>query len=200
MMSDTSAMPEGQEASSATNIELARAEDVEPIRRLLLDSFSTYRRYLPAPVADSYLAEVASFNPQSDSAVVLVARGATALAGTVTWLPDASTDGHPWPDGGSVLRMLAVATQWRSQGVGRALVDACVDQARARERGFIGLHTAPFMTSAQALYEAAGFVRTPEWDFDAGQYYGNADTASISVPGLAYMIELSERTALPTSP
>lgn len=190
-MSDTSAMPEGRAVSGGSQIELAKAEDAEPIRRLLLESFSPYRGDLPAPVADTYLAEIAAFEPQSANAVVLVARGAPDLAGTVTWLPDASTDGHPWPDGGSVLRLLAVAPQWRSQGVGRALVDACVERARARGHDFVGLHTAPFMTSAQTLYQAAGFVRTPKWDFDAGQYYGSS---GVTLPGLAYMIELSGRS------
>src|SRR6185437_10494941 len=62
------------------------------------------------------------------------------------------------------IRMLAVSPSAHRRGVGRRLVEACIDRARADGRSRIVLHTAASMTAAQALYVGLGFVRAPHLD------------------------------------
>ncbi len=46
----------------------------------------------------------------------------------------------------------------RGQGLGRALLEAALDEARAAGAGFIDLGTSEDDVAARALYESAGFT------------------------------------------
>jgi ribosomal protein S18 acetylase RimI-like enzyme len=50
--------------------------------------------------------------------------------------------------------------------VGRALVGACLERARAAGRTGLVIVTAPSWTDAQRLYERMGFRRAPDRDFE----------------------------------
>jgi ribosomal protein S18 acetylase RimI-like enzyme len=63
------------------------------------------------------------------------------------------------------LRLLAVSSEARNQGIGRALVEACVERSRLQGAKELGLHTSISMQAAMRLYEQMGFVRFPEDDF-----------------------------------
>jgi ribosomal protein S18 acetylase RimI-like enzyme len=79
------------------------------------------------------------------------------------------------------IRALAVAPEARGRGVGRVLLRAVADRARACGVRHLLLSTQMTMLAAQHLYVEAGFRRLPERDWDP-------------VPGftlLAYGVELS---------
>ncbi|HUG86048.1 MAG TPA: GNAT family N-acetyltransferase [Euzebya sp.] len=61
-------------------------------------------------------------------------------------------------------RMLAVAPAAQGRGVGRALVQHCIDHATALGRHRLAIHTMEWMVGAQAMYSAMGFVRRPDRD------------------------------------
>ena len=60
--------------------------------------------------------------------------------------------------------MLSVAAAGRRRGVGRALVNACLDRARAQGMHEVLISSLPQMTAAHALYGEFRFVRAPELD------------------------------------
>ena len=87
--------------------------------------------------------------------VVLLASVAQMPAGSATY------SDHPLGDPGDcALFGVWVDPRFRGAGVGRALVDAAVDQARAAGRRRVVLHVAAGNDSAAALYRRAGFVPT----------------------------------------
>ncbi len=63
------------------------------------------------------------------------------------------------------IRMLGVAPAAQGHGVGRALVDACVERARQTGRRRVVLHTGTWMQAAQRMYERIGFRREPAGDW-----------------------------------
>lgn len=169
----------------------------EPLVALLLEAYTPHLQRFPAQMAASYRAEITDVATRLSTPghETIVAMGRGGIAGTVTFLPDAATDVHPWPPGGSVLRLLAVAPSFRGLGIARSLVEACVRRARARNATFLGLHTAPFMTDARRLYEGSGFRRDPAQDFDPYRHYspGTESPGAATVgalAGLAYVLEL----------
>ena len=91
--------------------------------------------------------------------------GAGGLLGTVML--------ELWHDGSEVasdpreaeVRALAVAPQAQGRGVGRALMLAVIDRARAAGARRLLLSTQPAMAAAQALYLSLGFARLPELDW-----------------------------------
>ncbi len=63
------------------------------------------------------------------------------------------------------VHLLAVAPSARRRGLGRALVQSVVALAAARQCGQLVLSTQESMHAAHAIYEGAGFERTPERDW-----------------------------------
>ena len=112
-----------------------------------------------------YEAELADAGRRAREAELLVAVDDGQVLGTVTWCPPSS----PWrelatrPDQAE-FRMLSVGAAGRRRGVGRALVEACLDQARAAGMREVLLSSLPQMAAAHALYRELGFVRAPELD------------------------------------
>jgi len=114
-------------------------------------------------------------------AVVLVAVDADggALLGGVTYVPGPGRFAEFEGEDEAGIRMLAVAPAAQRGGVGRRLVEACIDRARASRKARIVLHTTEAMAPAQALYRSLGFERSPSRDLQAD-----------SVRLIAYVLDL----------
>ncbi|MEV0093486.1 GNAT family N-acetyltransferase [Streptomyces sp. NPDC050738] len=88
------------------------------------------------------------------------------LLGGVTYAPP----GSRWADIAgpheAEFRTLAVDPAARGQGVGEALVRACIDRARATPHvENLVLSTQRTMLAAHRMYDRLGFTRTPERDW-----------------------------------
>jgi len=114
--------------------------------------------------APSYVEDLRSLGAGGHGTVLVAVTGAELL-GTVmleTW----HSGSEIARDAGEVeVRAFAVAPRARRRGVGRALMRAVVDRARAGGAERIVLCTQPTMTGAQRLYLAEGFTRIPERDW-----------------------------------
>ena len=90
-----------------------------------------------APGWDAYLARIADVAGRVERATVLVALDGGVIAGSATLEIDARIDPGPTeplaPDEAH-LRMVGVSPEHRGKGIGRRLVVACIDLARARGR------------------------------------------------------------------
>lgn len=130
---------------------------------------STYAEVLGPHLSEGYRAELADVARRARETVVLVAvDGSDVLLGSVTFVPGlgpyAEFEG---PDEAGI-RMLVVGPAAQGRGVGRALVEACVERARAAGKARVSLHTTPSMLTAQRLYQRLGFRRAPERDWMPG--------------------------------
>jgi ribosomal protein S18 acetylase RimI-like enzyme len=140
----------------------ARAEEFGRIGELRV---AAYR-------ADGFLSETSQY---ADTLRVLGMDGTGEILAAVD-------DGHilgtvtlvSWPHGGEVLRApgegevraLAVASAARGRGIGRTLLAAVMQRARARQVRDLLLLTQPDMRAAQHLYAEAGFQRRPDRDYE----------------------------------
>lgn len=61
-------------------------------------------------------------------------------------------------------RLLAVTDVARGQGVGQALIQACIDRSRGAGANALVLWTQPTMVAAQRLYQRLGFARMADRD------------------------------------
>jgi GNAT superfamily N-acetyltransferase len=115
-----------------------------------------------APSWARYLAEMADAAARAAEGVLLVAVEDGEVVGTVTlYLAPGSMQ---WRPDDAMFRLLAVDPAARGRGIGRALLEACLERARAAGKPRMALHTTEWMVTARAMYERAGFVREPEGD------------------------------------
>jgi ribosomal protein S18 acetylase RimI-like enzyme len=124
---------------------------------------------LGGPHHDWYLAQIRDAAGRAATCPILVALDeAGTIVGSVTYVPGPD---NPFAElereneGG--FRMLGVAPAARGHGVGRALVEACIQRARKDGRRALAISSRPHMHSARHLYGRLGFRRVPERDFDA---------------------------------
>jgi ribosomal protein S18 acetylase RimI-like enzyme len=160
-------MPQLSPPGVAVQVREARPSDRRAVRAVLLAACREYAAALPPAVFGPYLADILDLDAREDVGRLLVAERAGRVVGAVTWYGDAAAEGLGWPPGWAGLRALGVDPAARGHGVGRALIEACRQRARAAGAPVLCLHTAGFMTAAVALYESLGFRRDPSFDFEA---------------------------------
>ena len=142
-----------------------RPEEFEEAGKVVLDAYTS----LPGEnMSEGYAEVLADVARRAGDAVVLVAVEDTdeTVAGCVTFVPDHTS---PWAElvepGESAIRMLAVRPSGQGRGVGRLLVEHCIESARQQGSDALVLHSTPRMEAAHRLYDRLGFVRVPERDW-----------------------------------
>jgi predicted N-acetyltransferase YhbS len=198
-------MPQLSLSGVAVRVREAHRSDRRAVRGVLLAAYREYAAVLPPDVFGPYLADILdldarvggpgglmerSGSPPVVPGRLLVAEHGGRVVGAVTFYEDAAGEGLGWPAGWAGLRALGVDPAVRGHGVGRALVDACLEGARAARAPVLCLHTATFMAAAVAMYEAMGFRRAPSFDFEAASHLRLR--AAHPVQLLAYRLDLPD--------
>ena len=63
-------------------------------------------------------------------------------------------------------RLLAVNPKIRGKGLGKLLIEACIEQAKNDGFKHLIIHSTKYMKVAWGMYERIGFVRFPKIDFE----------------------------------
>jgi GNAT superfamily N-acetyltransferase len=147
---------------SDLTIRNARPDEFDAVAELTVAAYKTLER---DHLDDGYEEEIRDVAGRAETTDVLVAvDGRGRIVGACTFVSDPLSPWIEWTEGDETqLRLLAVDASARQAGVGQALVEACIDRARAMGRPLL-LHTTQFMPAAQRLYERLGFERRPDRD------------------------------------
>jgi GNAT superfamily N-acetyltransferase len=146
-------------------------EEYEEAGRVTAEAYEEF-----APPGDpgwaEYLERIGDVAPRAARAVVLGAFDGGRVLGTLTLELDQRIEGgherDPLDPDEAHIRMLGVDPTARVRGIGRALMDAAVAQARSAGKHRMTLGTTERMVAAHRLYESMGFVRGPDEVFDDG--------------------------------
>lgn len=115
---------------------------------------------------DDYAGQLGDAADRSRGAELIVAVEGDQLLGTVTWCPPGAAYRElSTSERQGEFRMLSVARTARNHGVGGALVDWCLAEARRTGLREVLLCSLPEMTSAHRLYTSRGFARRTELDW-----------------------------------
>ncbi|MGH6982554.1 MAG: GNAT family N-acetyltransferase [Stellaceae bacterium] len=104
---------------------------------------------------DDELASLPGKYARPKGLVLLACAPDNAAIGTVAY--------RPFGDGACEMKRLYVPSAWRGRGVGRALCDRLLDEARAAGYRRMLLDTGDWLVPALALYRALGFAEIPAY-------------------------------------
>lgn len=146
----------------------AREDEYAAVGALTVAGYDAngYLVYPDGTYDDGYAGWLADAATRGRDGVLLVATEGDGLLGTATWCPY----GSPFaqlaiqPHQGE-FRTLSVAPEARGRGIGRALVEDCLDRARDADLTEVLLCSLPEMLPAHRVYTRLGFVRRPELDW-----------------------------------
>jgi ribosomal protein S18 acetylase RimI-like enzyme len=154
----------------------ARPDEHAALGRLLVDAYQRLPGMPDARAQPAYyaiLADVAA-RARNPAITVFAAVAGDALVGSVDFIADlahynSGADLAALDEDAAGLRLLAVDPAHRGAGLGRALTERCLDEARARGKSAVVLHTTRAMATAWRMYERLGFRRCEEIDFQQGE-------------------------------
>jgi ribosomal protein S18 acetylase RimI-like enzyme len=134
--------------------------------RLTQRAYAEYAR-ADDPLWRNYFSMLADVAGRAAFTTVLVAVAGERIVGTATVELDQTIEGSADLDPGQAnLRVLAVDPAARGCGVGRRLVEACLQVARRAGKEVATLHTTDEMAAAQRIYRSLGFQRDPSHDIE----------------------------------
>jgi ribosomal protein S18 acetylase RimI-like enzyme len=130
----------------------AEPADAEDVGRLLHDFNTEYDDYTPG--AEAMGRRIGQLLASADVTVLLGGDGPDGLA-VLRFRPSLWSETLD-----CYLEELYVVPDRRGGGLGRALMEAAIETARAEGAGYMDLGTAETDTAARALYERLGFSNT----------------------------------------
>jgi GNAT superfamily N-acetyltransferase len=148
--------------SDALVIREAREGELDIVASLVVDAYSEFAARMAPDAWSSFAQDIANVRGRSIDAQLLVAEREDRLVGTITRFPNwrgAQKDA-------SAVRLLAVPPSERGSGVGRALMEHCIDLARKEGKQRMVVTVAQEMDDARDLYDKLGFERAPELDHE----------------------------------
>ena len=144
-----------------------RLEEHDEVGELIVGSYA-HNGYLVLPDGqyDAEYADMLRASGDRDAEAELLVAVDDEILGCVTWCPV----GSPYrelavDDSQGEFRGLAVAPAARGRGVGKALVEFCLDRARQEGLTEVVLCSLPEMNPAHGLYESLGFGRRSDLDW-----------------------------------
>lgn len=169
----TTRFDEGATAQPGTiTVREALPEEYDRIGELTVSAYLGLTLAADDPDHVAYLDELRDVAARAWHCTIYAAVAADGrVLGGVTYIPGPGTPfSESEHEGEAGFRMLAVDPSAQGGGVGRALVEACIERARADRRSALVLLTLPSMRTAHRLYERVGFERAPDrdWEFAPG--------------------------------
>jgi GNAT superfamily N-acetyltransferase len=190
---DDCAMPERESGvrrprppdPAAFSIRLATKGELGGVAALFAPALEPYRGSGSDSILDAYLLDLLDVRSRFEAAETYVAVQDERIVGSVAFYPDVVLEGwSTFPAGWAGFRSLAVDPRARGAGVGRALVERCLQRAREVGAPTLGIHTVALLVDAVRLYGRLGFSRCPEFDLHAADVFP-ADGAD-DITGLAF--------------
>jgi ribosomal protein S18 acetylase RimI-like enzyme len=145
-------MPSGQTDSPEIPIRKATRGDAGEVARLMADFNDEFDE--PRPEVDALTERYEDLISKREMIVLLAGDGPDGFAQLRfrPWVYSAAPNAH------SYLEELYVVPSLRGNGIGRALLEAAMDAARAEGSTHMELGTSETDTAARGLYESAGFT------------------------------------------
>jgi predicted N-acetyltransferase YhbS len=133
------------------------------VASLMVDAYAEYAARMSPDAWSPFAQDIANVQARLSDGQLLVAERDGQLVGSVTLF-------RRWrgaQEDAAGVRLLAVRPAHRGLGIGRALMQYCIDEAREDGKKRVVLVSTQEMEHARELTERLGFRRAPELDHEA---------------------------------
>ena len=144
------------------SIRTARDDEFDTVASLIVDAYAEYAARMSPDAWSTFANEIANVRGRADDAELLVAELDGRIVGSVTMF----SGWRGAQEGTAGVRLLSVLPDSRGSGVGRALMEACVERARSNGKSRLILTTTQEMAVLRDLTERMGFERAPDLDHE----------------------------------
>ena len=143
-------------------IRLATDEELDTVASLIVDAYAEHAAHMSPDAWSTYANEIANVWGRRPDAELLVAESDGVIVGSVTMY----SGWRGAQEGTARVSLLAVPPDQRGCGVGRKLMEGCVDRARDAGKYRLVMTTTQEMVVVRELTERMGFVREPGLDHE----------------------------------
>lgn len=140
----------------------ARDSDLDIVASLMVDAYAVYAAAMAPDAWSMFAQDIANVRGRQGDGELLVAERDGRLVGSVTLYRNwrgAQSDA-------AGVRLLSVPPPEQGRGIGRALMEHCVEAARAEGKHRVVLTVTQEMDAVRELSESLGFMRAPELDHE----------------------------------
>lgn len=162
--------------SNTYHIRQARPEEFERVGVLMVRVYTQLKGFpSPEEFPEYYkkLAEVGLLTQDPGVELLVAINEQQEIHGAVVYIGDMRYYGAQNiaknESQASGFRLLAVDTKARGQGLGKRLIQICIDQARVENKEAMIIHSTKSMALAWTMYEKLGFKRATVFDFKQDQ-------------------------------
>ncbi|KIC01061.1 acetyltransferase [Flavobacterium sp. JRM] len=154
----------------------AKANEFEEIGKLMVLVYSQLEGFPKESEQPNYykmLANIGDLTTNPETELLVAVSSDNKIVGGVVYFGDIQYYGS----GGiatkekntSGFRLLAVDPITRDQGIGKLLINDCIQKAKDKKQHQLIIHSTKAMQTAWKMYERLGFIRSEDLDFMQGE-------------------------------
>lgn len=150
----------------------AKPNQYGDIGKLMVNVYSQLKGF-PSPNEQpkyyQMLANIGNYCENQNVELIIALSHDNEIAGGVVYIDDMSNYGSggtaTTEKNASGFRLLAVDAQHRGRGIGKLLINKCIEKAIRNKHEQVIIHSTKAMTTAWSMYEKLGFKRSQDLDF-----------------------------------
>jgi ribosomal protein S18 acetylase RimI-like enzyme len=152
---------------------MAKNEDIGELQKLGLNAYGQFKDVFTEAnwnKLHAFLTHPDTYPDLLSKSICFVCQVDQTIAGMAFFIPK----GNPtdifqaeW----AYVRMVGVHTDFSGNGIGKKLMQQCVDHAKKTDEKILALHTSEFMNAARHIYENMGFRQVKELEARLGKMY-----------------------------
>ena len=149
-------------------------KDIDQVQALALKAWSPYKMELTSENwANLYasLSSTATFTQLFNQSYCLLCETNAGEIIGMTYLVPKGNPTDIYQKNWAYIRFVSVAPAYAGKGIGRALMERCIEMAKHNQEQFVALHTSEMMHHARKLYANLGFKMLREIDERLGKRY-----------------------------
>ena len=162
----------------------ASIDELDNVVDVVISAYEEFAEFIPNERWDRYVDNIKDIRTKLEEAEIVVVLQDRIIVASATFYPkhkrEIGKSDLVWPNDWTAIRLVAVQPEKRMQGIGRMLMEECINRSRDQSAIAVGLHTTSLMSVAASMYEKMGFVRVPEFDLRTNP----------NLPALAYKLTI----------